>query len=123
MRKPTSVALTVNSEFRASHSLEGFETPHFHLWKLSMEFKTSLPLLQDRLIDLVYLQEELAELIAPLDGTFLNDSLGFSPTSENLAAYLWDGFLARNPTAPLHSVSVSLCDLSGRSTGTARVES
>jgi 6-pyruvoyl-tetrahydropterin synthase len=117
--EPTSIALKVFHEFKASHSLAGFETPHFHLWKITVEFKASLPLKGDRLIDLILLQEELSKITAPITGTYLNDSLGASPTSENMALFIWKKVSERFPNDPLDSVAVKLCDLNGAASGEA----
>lgn len=122
MRKPAQVSLKVFSEFKASHSLEGFETPHFHVFKCTLEFKSALPLKTDRVIDIIHAQELTDQILAPLQGRFLNDALGASPTSENLAMYLWNEFLKRHPSAPLAAVEVALCDLAGNASGLARIE-
>ena len=116
-----TLSLTVHTEFKASHSLVGFETPHFHLWKIEVGFSSSFPIVNDRLIDLVFLQNELDQIIAPICGKYLNTELAFSPTSENLASWLWDHVQARVTQAPLSSVSVTLCDLEGRASGTAKL--
>ena len=118
---PSRIALEVENEFRASHTLEGFEVLHFHLWKISVQFEAKLPLANDRLIDLIFLQTKVDEVLAELRGTHLNDTLTVSPTSENVALWLWDRVGKLLPDAPLHHVQVKLCDLEGRSTGTARV--
>lgn len=117
--EPKSISLKVHHQFKASHSLAGFETPHFHIWKITVEFKTQLPLKGDRLIDLVLLQNEMANITAPLDNTYLNDTLGASPTSENMAAFIWKKVAAKFPNDPLYSVCVSLCNLHGESSGEA----
>lgn len=117
--EPTSIALKVFHQFKASHSLVGFETPHFHLWKITVEFKASLPLKTDRLIDLVLLQEALMQITAPVANTYLNETLGASPTSENMALYIWKKVMERFPNDPLDLVAVSLCDLNGESMGEA----
>ncbi len=117
--EPTSIALKVFHQFKASHSLTGFETPHFHLWKITVEFKASLPLKTDRLIDLVLLQEALNQITAPIANTYLNDTLGASPTSENMALFIWKKVMERFPNDPLDLVAVSLCDLHGESMGEA----
>lgn len=117
--EPTSIALKVFYQFKASHSLAGFETPHFHLWKITVEFKASLPLKTDRLIDLVLLQEALIQITAPIANTYLNDTLGASPTSENMALFIWKKVMERFPNDPLDLVAVSLCDLNGESMGEA----
>ena len=117
--EPTSIALKAFHEFKASHSLVGFETPHFHLWKITVEFKASLPLKGDRLIDLVLLKEALIEITDPLVGTYLNETLGASPTSENMALLIWKKVSERFPQEPLDSVAVKLCDLNGEASGEA----
>lgn len=122
-KAPKKLTLTVFSEFRASHSLDGFEIPHLHLWKLALEFQAALPLQSDRLIDLVLLQKQVDEITRGLSGTHLNHSLPeFQPTSENLAQWLYQKFSALHPDEPLTAVTVTLCDLSGFATGSARVE-
>ena len=117
--EPKSISLKVHHQFKGSHSLPGFDTPHFHLWKITVEFKTSLPLKGDRLIDLVLLQNAMNEITAPLDNTYLNDTLGASPTSENMAGFIWKKVAEKFPKDPLHSVAVSLCNLHGESSGEA----
>ena len=120
--KPTRITLDVEHELRASHSLEGFEVPHFHLWKLSAFFEATLPLANDRLIDLVFLQNTMEQIVAPLQGTFLNETFPKSPTSENMALWIWDQISKKLPDAPLCEVQVRLCDLQGFGTGSARVK-
>jgi 6-pyruvoyl-tetrahydropterin synthase len=115
--------LSVFGELRASHSLVGFETPHFHLFRVAVGFRVPFPLQGDRVIDLVLLQQVLDGALAPLQGRHLNDALGFSPTSENLCVWLSSEFDSRLPGAPLDSVSVELCDLDGRAMGKATLGS
>ena len=121
MKKPSKLNLAVYGEVKASHSLEGFEVPHFHLWKVEASFEAAFPLKTDRLIDLVYLQKILSELFAPIEGRYFNEVFSFSPTSENFCAWIWEELSKKIPDAPLHSVSVTLCDLEGRATGQARL--
>ena len=101
-KKPSLISLTVLREFRASHSLAGFEVPHFHLWKLAVGFQSPLPLKSDRLIDLIFLQTLLDEIIAPLNGTYLNESFSESPTSENMALWIWDKVVCKAFQQALH---------------------
>jgi 6-pyruvoyl-tetrahydropterin synthase len=119
--KPSRIALSVETEFRASHSLEGFEIPHFHLWKVDVKFEASLPLANDRLVDMIWVQGVLDEILAPLKGTHLNQTLKLSPTSENLALWLWEKIGQKIPEAPLAEIGIRLCDLQGQATGQARV--
>jgi 6-pyruvoyl-tetrahydropterin synthase len=113
--------LSVFGELRASHSLAGFETPHFHLFRVAIDFRAPFPLPGDRVIDLVLLQRQLENVLSPLQGCHLNDALGLSPTSENLCIWLAAEFERRLPAAPLEAVSVELCDLDGRAMGKARL--
>ena len=118
---PSRLSLEVEHEFRASHTLEGYEVPHFHVWKIAVEFQAALPIPNDRLIDLIFLQTVLEKTVKPICGTHLNDSFPSSPSSENMAIWLWDQITKELPDAPLHQVQVKLCDLEGHSTGSARV--
>jgi 6-pyruvoyl-tetrahydropterin synthase len=120
--EPKNIALKVFHQFKASHSLPGFDQPHFHVWKVSVEFKTQLPLKGDRLIDLVLLQTELEKITAPLANTYLNDTLGNSPTSENMASYIWAKVSEKFPAEPLNKVSITLCSLDGEASGEATLE-
>lgn len=81
--------LEVCSELRASHSLVGNELPHVHLWKISVCFSVPFPLKDDRVLDLVMLQNVLNGSLLPYQNTYLNDSLKVSPTSENIAAFVY----------------------------------
>ena len=121
MKEPQSISLKVFHQIKASHSLPGFDQPHFHLWKMAVQFKASLPLKSDRLIDLVLLQSEMVKITAPLDQTYLNDTLGASPTSENMAAYIWKKVNEKFPSEPLHSVSITLCTRDGEASGVATI--
>jgi len=111
--------LSVFNEFRASHSLAGFETPHFHLFKVAAVFRVPHPLTGDRVLDLVFLQKVLDCSLHPLHNCHLNSTLPFSPTSENLCVWLREELVRQLPDAPLHSVSIELADLDGRSMGKA----
>ena len=111
--------LSVFNEFRASHSLAGFETPHFHLFKVAATFRVPFPLSGDRVLDLVFLQRVLDCSLHPIQNRYLNEALPFSPTSENLCVWLREELVRQLPDAPLHSVSVELADLEGRAMGKA----
>ena len=111
--------LSVFHEFKASHSLEGFLDPHYHLWKVSVDIRVPAPILGDRVVDMIFLQSLIEEVSAPLKGSHLNDSLKTSPTSENLCLWLWDRLEKRLGDTPLFSVTVTLCDLEGSATGKA----
>jgi 6-pyruvoyl-tetrahydropterin synthase len=101
--------------------LAGVETPHFHLWKVEAVFSSQWPLTGDRLIDLVFLQNTLDRVFTGIDGAHLNEALPFSPTSENLTEWIWKRLREELPEAPLSEVAVSLCDLTGKVSGRARL--
>jgi 6-pyruvoyl-tetrahydropterin synthase len=119
--KPSRISLSVMHDFKASHSLEGFEQPHFHLWKVSAEFAATFPLQNDKLIDLVFLQNTLHEIIAPIQNRYLNDCLPAAPTTENLCEWFWQAIQGRLPEAPLSAVAITICNLEGEATGAARL--
>ena len=119
--KPKTLTLTVCHEFKASHSLEGFELPHCHLWKLSAEITASHPSQNDKLIDLIELQKALNEISLPLQNQYLNEKFSFAPTSENMAEWFWEAIQKKLPTAPLTAVTVTLCNLEGIATGSAHL--
>ena len=119
--EPRHLELTVFGSFRASHSLAGFETPHYHLWKVEAMFSAPWPLAGDRLIDLVFLQSTLDRVFSTVEGTHLNGVFPFSPTSENLTQWIWKRLREELPDAPLSEVAVSLCDLAGKVSGRARL--
>lgn len=117
---PALFRLTAYHQFKASHTLEGFRIPHFHLWKVSVDFERAFPLVGDRVVDLVLAEAKLSETMAPLHGVLLDQALGVSPTSENLCVWIWEKMAKALPDAPISAVAVVLCDLEGRPSG--RVE-
>jgi 6-pyruvoyl-tetrahydropterin synthase len=120
---PKQVELTVFSEFKASHSLAGFEVPHLHFWRLELTFRSVLPMKSDRVLDLVALQSQVEHITSTVSGRHLNEVLPqVSPTSEMMAQWIWSEFLKQNPSAPLVSVAVTICNALGVATGAARVQ-
>jgi 6-pyruvoyl-tetrahydropterin synthase len=118
---PSCFRLNVFHQFTASHSLEGFLAPHYHLWKVSVEFEVPFPLRGDRVVDLVLAEEKLIRATRALEGSHLNETLGVSPTSENLCVWIWSRFEALLPEPEISAVSVTLCDLEGKPTGRAEL--
>lgn len=118
--------LEVFHSFKASHSLAGFETPHFHLWRISLTFvDPSFVALgfskRDRVIDLVELQELIAKLTKPLENTYLNTTLGRSPTSENLCEWIWEQWANLPYFEHLQSISIELSSLDQVAMGRATI--
>jgi 6-pyruvoyl-tetrahydropterin synthase len=123
MNQPKKLTLSVFYQFKASHSLSGFETPHFHLWKLAIEFSVDASFEGDRVVDLVYLQQKISEIVTPVDLQFLNQIFDFQPTTENIAQWLWKEVAKAISEAPLTAVTVTICNLEGDATGSARLSS
>lgn len=95
--------LTVRSEFSASHSLRNYggkcEALHGHNFgvELCVEGRTLDPK-TEILVDFKVLKTELAQAMAPLDHSFLNEVAPFTelnPSSENIARYLYETIEAR----------------------------
>ncbi len=128
------VTLIIRSELTASHSLDGFEQPHPHRWKL--EARISGAPVRGRIIDLPVLEDALKADLRSLEGCYLNesplvdDATRAFPTCETLGAYLathWDRvvlsrFRGENPSLTLVSVQVTLCEMDGREFGAALIE-
>ncbi len=119
--KPKNLNLSVFHEFKASHSLPGFDTPHFHTWKVAATFHSALPLQGSKLLDLVGLQQMLEKMTKPLSGQYLNEQFTFDPTSEKIAEWFWDQISLAVPSVALQSVAITLCDLEGNASGSAMV--
>lgn len=126
--------LIIRHQITASHSLEGNEKPHPHLWKI--EARISGEPVRGRIIDLPELEKALIADTEVLEGVYLNEcqevdeaTRGF-PTCESLGASLlrsWDQrvlprFRAGNPSLRIASVQVTLCDPDGREYGAALIE-
>lgn len=119
--EPRTLELAVFGSFRASHALEGFEVPHYHLWQVEAVFSAPLDQAGDRLMDLVFLQGTLDQIFLAVNGRHLNALFSFSPTSERMARWVWDRLVEKIPGTPPKEVSVTLCDLDGRASGRARL--
>jgi len=125
--------LVLKFDFIASHSLQGHETPHPHIWWL--EFSLAGDPIQGKIIDIVELREEVGEMITPLRNTYLNDFSGVTPavrefpTCETLSVFFYHRlqaviakrFLSQNPSLKISSLSVALCEMDGREMGAVRI--
>ena len=116
---PSGISLTVFSELKARHSLSGFEVPHVHVWEISLRFDAIFPIPGDRVLDLPILQSGLNQVLSELENTDLNETLGMSPTSENLCWWIWRKWQSRDPSRSLAGVEAILRDQSGRTLGKA----
>lgn len=124
--------LLLKFKFEASHSLEGFETPHPHIWNLEIAIEGKP--IQGRIIDMVALRERVEQLINPLKLTYLNENLFATvevrrfPTCETLSEHFADQiqsilkqeYMVHNPTVRLNSVLVEICEMDGSETGAVR---
>ena len=93
--------LSVEDKFAAAHQLVSYNGPcenlHGHTWKvkITVEGKSLNDL--NMLIDFHDLKIFLKEIHNEFDHKFLNDIVSFSPTSENLAKYIYDKVKNRLP--------------------------
>lgn len=106
--------------FRASHSLSGYEKPHFHYWTLT--FAVSGKIQNGMIVDMAVLREKTQSLVSLLEGQYLNECGKLAlpaqktPTCETLSAHFADAvssllraeFTATNPTIHLAWVSVAI---------------
>jgi 6-pyruvoyltetrahydropterin/6-carboxytetrahydropterin synthase len=89
--------LTVESDFSASHLLEGYDGPcgrlHGHNYRVRVMVEGSELDDLGMVLDMRILKEALSSALAPLDHTHLNDLPEFGstpPTAENIARYVFD---------------------------------
>jgi 6-pyruvoyl-tetrahydropterin synthase len=121
------IELEVFSDFKAFHSLVGYETPHHHYFQVSASL--ILPTHQRRstkegaVIDLVEFQKLLNQVMGPLSGNDLNQVLGKPSTCENLCEWIFSRLqkLIRTPVV-LSSVSVMNCNLERQPLGRATLK-
>jgi 6-pyruvoyl-tetrahydropterin synthase len=114
--------------FRASHSLGGYEKPHFHYWTLEVAITGEIR--NGMIVDMAKLRTQLQTLITPLEGKYLNDLNQFdsdgtpilapaaqsAPTCETLGAHfaakistvLQTHFTPLNSTVRLAWISVAI---------------
>jgi len=100
--------LRITDEFSAAHQLSFFKTGcerlHGHNWKVEVcvQGKNLNP--DGILIDFKELKRIVAEVLSPLDHRFLNEVVPFntvSPSSENLANYIFNEVQKRLPSNDL----------------------
>jgi 6-pyruvoyltetrahydropterin/6-carboxytetrahydropterin synthase len=90
-------ALSVEDDFSASHLLDGYEGPcgrlHGHNYRVRATVEGNSLDELGMVLDLRILKKALAEALAPLDHTHLNDHPDFSgkaASAEALAAYIFE---------------------------------
>jgi len=88
--------LTVESDFSASHILEGYDGPcgrlHGHNYRVRVSIEGEKQDALGMVLDLRILKKALAEAIEPLDHRHLNDLPPFAnvpPSAENLARHIF----------------------------------
>ncbi len=125
--------LIVKFQFIASHSLEGYETPHPHRWQLEVVV-SGVPK-NGKIIDMFKFRDQIQELIQPLESQYLNDCPLVSPeirefpTCETLCNFFQHemsqrilmSYTKENPSLRLSSITVALCEMDGTETGAVRL--
>jgi len=89
--------LSVEVGFAAAHQLRGYkgkcENMHGHNWRVQVSVAAERLNDIDIAIDFHDLKKIAAEVVAPLDHTYLNDIFPFTeknPSSENIAKWIFD---------------------------------
>lgn len=86
--------LSAEDTFSAAHQLTNYKGPcenlHGHTWRLRVTVEGNELDQSGMLIDFKNLKDHLKKIHDEFDHKFLNDLLPFSPTSENLAKYIFD---------------------------------
>ncbi|MDD5457001.1 MAG: 6-carboxytetrahydropterin synthase QueD [Candidatus Margulisbacteria bacterium] len=86
--------LNVEDKFAAAHQLVSYQGPcenlHGHTWKIKLKVKGNKLNETGMLMDFQDLKKILKKIRDRFDHQFLNDILKFSPTSENLAKYIFE---------------------------------
>ncbi len=106
--------LQVEEEFASAHQLRGYkgrcENLHGHNWRVLLKVKGPKLDALGMLVDFGDLKRILREILSGLDHIFLNELPPFdrvNPTSENLAAFLFETLGARLPDGvSMHEVTV-----------------
>jgi len=86
--------LQVEDKFSAAHQLTNYSGPcenlHGHTWKVRIVVEGKELDQSGMLIDFKDLKKHLKIIHDEFDHKFLNNLVDFSPTSENLAKYIYD---------------------------------
>ena len=106
--------LKVEAEISAAHRLPEYagacKRMHGHNWKIQVTVAGKKLDERGMVIDLMDVRELLQTCLEPLDHQMLNEVAPFdqlAPTSENLAAYIYDWFKKELPT-PIRIVQVEV---------------
>jgi 6-pyruvoyl-tetrahydropterin synthase len=125
--------LIVKFQMAASHSLEGYETPHSHLWNLEIILSGSPK--NGKIIDLIEFREKVNSVISPLESQYLNDCPSVTlevrkfPTCETLCSFFHERvsdliqkqWAQENPSLRLSSIEVAICEMDGTETGAVKL--
>jgi 6-pyruvoyltetrahydropterin/6-carboxytetrahydropterin synthase len=96
--------LTIESTFSAAHQLRGYkgecERLHGHNWKVHIHVLAERLNEIDIAIDFREMKRLAAEVLQPLDHSFLNNVFPFTeknPSSENVAKWVYDALKKKLP--------------------------
>ena len=124
--------LVLKFEFKASHSLAGYEAPHSHLWKL--ETAIGGEVIDGKIADMMEVRAQIDCILGHLTATFLNENpyvgqaVRKAPTCETLGVFFKDKleevlsvFRKGNSSIYLGSVMVTICSDEGLEIGGVRL--
>lgn len=107
--------LSIEVGFAAAHQLRGYkgkcENMHGHNWRVQISVAAERLNEIDIAIDFHDLKRIAAEVVAPLDHTFLNDVFPFTeknPSSENIAKWIFDSLKKKINTDAIHVAAVTV---------------
>ena len=114
-KKPKTSSKTKNQEMDVDMPTGEMEEPHWHAWRVEVVF--SGPELNDdgMLVDFVIVEQALARILGPLEGTDLNAFAGLEgqpPSTELVARYVHDR-LQESPWTPARVARVTIEEAPG----------
>ena len=97
-------SVKVEGNFSSAHNLRGYkgkcEALHGHNWKIELVAASDVPDKTGMVLDFKYLKMQLNKILEKLDHKYLNKLPYFkkvSPTSENIAKYIYDSMKVKIP--------------------------
>ena len=110
--------LSIRDDFASAHFLRGYEGSckevHGHTWKVEVVIQSDILDSTGMVMDFKVVKKKLHELLAKIDHVHLNNLPPFrevNPTTENLAKYIYEEFVALCQPLKVKAVRVWESDL------------